>query len=247
MFGTRLVSPRKGRDEGEKPFWISYADLMTALMMLFLVVMAVSLFAITSRGDRHEEEISRCMGEFEALAKKAMDDNVRVDITNRRVSFGERARFANKDYNLSSDSAQRLRTFTPVVLGFADSTCGRKLLKRVVVEGYTSKTGSYFLNLDLSLKRAHSVLCALFDTPILGEPGLTEEQKTAIRRLFLVGGYSSNSGKGTDEESRRVELKLEFWGLDEKEKKTKDKDPATEPGENSPQGNCMLSRHAIAN
>jgi len=242
MFGTKLVLPRKGRDEGEKPFWISYADLMTALMMLFLVVMAVSLFAVTSRGDRHEEEISRCMGEFEAMAKATLDENVKVNLANRRVSFGERARFANKDYNLSLESAQRLRTFTPVVLRFADSACGRKLLKRVVVEGYTSKTGSYLFNLDLSLKRAHSVLCALFDDPAPGESALSHDEKLAIRKLFLVGGYSSNSGKGTDEESRRVELKLEFWGLDDREKA-----PVITPDETSPLGNCMLGRHAIAN
>jgi len=242
MFGTKLVLPRKGRDEGEKPFWISYADLMTALMMLFLVVMAVSLFAVTSRGDRHEEEISHCMGEFEAMAKATLDENVKVDLANRRVSFGERARFANKDYNLSLESAQRLRTFTPVVLRFADSACGRKLLKRVVVEGYTSQTGSYLFNLDLSLKRAHSVLCALFDDPAPGVNALSHEEKLAIRKLFLVGGYSSNSGKGTDEESRRVELKLEFWGLDDKEKA-----PVVVSDEISPLGNCMLGRHAIAN
>lgn len=243
MFGTKLVLPRRGRDEGEKPFWISYADLMTALMVLFLVVMAVSLFAITSRGDRHEKDITNCMREFEAMAKATLDENVTVDVTNRRVNFGERARFANRDYNLSPESAQRLRAFTPVVLHFADSPCGKELLKRVVVEGYTSKTGSYLLNLDLSLKRAHSVLCALFDNPAPGENALSEEQKLAIRKLFLVGGYSSNSGKGTDEESRRVELKLEFWGLDDKEKvsvSAMDDDP-------SPLGNCMLSRHAIAN
>lgn len=242
MFGTKLVLPRRDRDEGEKPFWISYADLMTALMMLFLVVMAVSLFAITSRGDRHEKDITNCMQEFEAMAKAKLDENVTVDVANRRVSFGTRARFANKDYNLSQESAQRLRAFTPVVLRFADSACGRKLLKRVVVEGYTSKTGSYLFNLDLSLKRAHSVLCALFDDPAPGEQVLSDDQKLAVRKLFLVGGYSSNSGKGTDDESRRVELKLEFWGLDDKEKA-----PAITPDETAPLGNCMLSRHAVAN
>ena len=31
----------------DKAFWISFADLMTALMVLFLVVMAVALLTIT--------------------------------------------------------------------------------------------------------------------------------------------------------------------------------------------------------
>ncbi len=37
------------REEGERPFWISYADLMTALMILFLVVMVVALARLSKR------------------------------------------------------------------------------------------------------------------------------------------------------------------------------------------------------
>ena len=32
MLGSRSVIAKKSKDEGEKPFWISYADLMTALI-----------------------------------------------------------------------------------------------------------------------------------------------------------------------------------------------------------------------
>ena len=39
--------------QSESPFWISFADLMSALMILFLVVMAVSLMAVTK--DINEE------------------------------------------------------------------------------------------------------------------------------------------------------------------------------------------------
>ena len=41
-------SHRITRDEGERPFWISYADLMTALMVLFLVVMVTTLSQMAS-------------------------------------------------------------------------------------------------------------------------------------------------------------------------------------------------------
>jgi flagellar motor protein MotB len=45
MLGNRYSKKPRSKDEGEKPFWISFADLMTALMTLFLVVMAVSLWS----------------------------------------------------------------------------------------------------------------------------------------------------------------------------------------------------------
>lgn len=38
----RVTMGHRGREEGEKPFWISFADLMTALMVLFLLVMSVA-------------------------------------------------------------------------------------------------------------------------------------------------------------------------------------------------------------
>lgn len=49
MFGYQLSNPRRHRDEGEKPFWISYADLMTAMMVLFLVIMSVSLLVVLTK------------------------------------------------------------------------------------------------------------------------------------------------------------------------------------------------------
>ena len=41
--GVRMSAPKRGREEGEKPFWISFSDLMSALMVLFLVAMSVAL------------------------------------------------------------------------------------------------------------------------------------------------------------------------------------------------------------
>ena len=48
MFGIRTL-PNNSKTEAEKPFWISYADLMTALMTLFLVVMVASLISVTKK------------------------------------------------------------------------------------------------------------------------------------------------------------------------------------------------------
>ena len=48
MLGMRTASRQRHREEGEKPFWISFSDLMSALMVLFLVAMTVALLAITN-------------------------------------------------------------------------------------------------------------------------------------------------------------------------------------------------------
>jgi len=55
MFAPRIAARRQNRDEAEKPFWISFADLMTALMVLFLVVMGVALLAVTTNVTEREK------------------------------------------------------------------------------------------------------------------------------------------------------------------------------------------------
>jgi len=235
MLGTRVVVKRGGRDEAEKPFWISFADLMTALMVLFLVVMGVALLAVTKnvserekKEEAHRKDIELVLERVEEAAKRY--DGVKVDRERHVIDFGDRAQFALGKYNLTTDQESVLRQFVPEILTLANEDLGKRVLKQVVVEGYTDKTGTYLSNLNLSLQRSQRVLCSMFASA--GDSLLTEPQKEDIRSLFLVGGYSFNAAKDTDEESRRVEMRIEFLGIDEHRPQT----PA-EPGNF---GDCAL-------
>ena len=219
MFGARTNVKRGNRDEAEKPFWISFADLMTALMVLFLVVMGVALLAVTKtvterekKEEQHRKNIEKIMERFEEAAKR--HDGIKIDSLRQVIDYGQRAKFAFGDWRLNSQQEEVLRKFVPEILVLANDDLGRSILKRIVVEGYTDKTGTYLTNLNLSLQRSQKVLCAMFATT--GQHLLSNEQKENVRSLFLVGGYSFNSAKDTDEESRRVEMRLEFLGIDQK-------------------------------
>jgi outer membrane protein OmpA-like peptidoglycan-associated protein len=219
MLGTRIVIRRGGRDEAEKPFWISFADLMTALMVLFLVVMGVALLAVTKTvtdldkaEEQHRKDTEQILNRFENAAKSY--PGIRIDKDRQVIDFGDRARFAVDEWRLTTEQESVLRQFVPVIITLANSELGRRILKRIVIEGYTDRTGTYLGNLNLSLQRSQRVLCVMFATS--GPSLLTDEQKLQVRDLFLVGGYSFNAAKDTDEASRRVEMRLEFLGLLEK-------------------------------
>jgi flagellar motor protein MotB len=218
MFGTQIVAKRGGRDEAEKPFWISFADLMTALMVLFLVVMGVALLAVTKnvtekekREEQHRKDIELILDRFQSAAKRY--NGIKIDRNRHVIDFGDRARFAFGKSNLAPEQEAVLRQFVPEVLTLANDELGKHVLKRVVVEGYTDKTGTYLSNLNLSLQRSERVLCSMFATA--GASLLDDNQKGDVRNLFLVGGYSFNDSKETDEESRRVEMRIEFLGMGE--------------------------------
>lgn len=221
----RISIVRRGSDEGEKPFWISFSDLMTALMVLFLLVMSVALLAVTRTMTQHErlvserqEAIDKLLDRIEQAAGK--EQGIHVDRGRAVIDFGERARFDTSSYTLNSEQERLLRSFVPEILSIARDEGGRRWLKRIVVEGFTDRRGSYLYNLNLSLQRSQRVLCALMAPPPAGEKPMGRQELEEIRRLFLVGGYSSNSAKDSLDASRRIEFRLEFFGVDESTRST---------------------------
>ena len=106
MFSSNFIKTGKASSEAEKPFWISYADMMSALMVLFLVVMAVTLISVTQVVNREEsEEIERqreiliFCNKLEAEARK-IDKS--IQITNRggcSINFGPKADFKKNEHN----------------------------------------------------------------------------------------------------------------------------------------------------
>ena len=227
MLGTRITIGKKLKDEAEKPFWISFADLMTALMVMFLLVMSVALLAVTKTvseeqraSDARKDAIEKLMDKVDEAALKdpkqyAQCSGIHVNRDRQVIDFGDCARFDTASHQLNKDQARLLRAFIPHVLEIANSELGKDWLKRIVVEGFADKRGSYLLNLNLSMQRSQRGLCVLLAKPDAGEAELSSQQHEDIRQLFLVGGYSSNSQKDTLEESRRIELRLEFRSIKE--------------------------------
>lgn len=209
--------PRRAKDEAEKPFWISFSDLMTALMVLFLVAMAVALMGVTqglrkmeeSRKDR-EETIQSCIADIAQIAQKPEFQGVKV--RGQTIDFGPLAEFRKNGHELSPQRMAFLRAFVPQVLEVARHPHCQQWLKRLVVEGFASQEGAYLYNLNLSLARSQRVLCVLLDASAPDAP--SQDDRRLIRQLFLVGGSSFNAAiLDNPEKSRRVELRLEFKEL----------------------------------
>jgi outer membrane protein OmpA-like peptidoglycan-associated protein len=222
MFARGVVKPRAA-SEGERPFWISYADLMTAMMTLFLAAMAVTIIAIaqevtkelTAEEKRANDIDEVCRQMSSALLKHP---SIKFDCVDKTISFGEVGRFGYNGYKLPAEAGQTLADLVPVVLNGANSEPGKRWFKQVVIEGYTDTVGSYLFNLHLSLNRSEWVMCQLIDPSKNASLSLSSEQLRQVRELFLAGGVSFNNARNSAEESRRVEMRLEFYARGEKEK-----------------------------
>lgn len=219
---SRATSRSRVKSEGEKPFWISYADLMTALMVMFLVTMAVTVLALSSR-----LRVSETAPQLRDAAIKSICERIKtgiqsqrkitVDCQTNRIDFGDGGNFDFKEYKPQPETTDLLRALVPVILDAATDPIGEKWLKQVVIEGHTDTTGGYLSNLHLSLERSYWVMCMLVDPAVNLPMQLSPSQVENVRNLFLAGGVSFNDAKATALASRRVELRLQFYSQEERD------------------------------
>lgn len=216
MLGLKLPARKAAKEEAEKPFWISFSDLMTALMVLFLVAMAVALVAVTQKVQKgesdaqgHRDAIKMCMSEVEDITKAFPGIKVRAF----SIDFGTHALFPTDSHELTEGAKTTLRDFVPRLLAVVRHKSCDKVFKRVTVEGFASQRGTYIHNLNLSLQRAQRVLCILLDSPGKATNPLSEADRKLVRELFLVGGSSFNKLKESDADSQRIELTLDFLDI----------------------------------
>jgi flagellar motor protein MotB len=218
MLGIKSPKRRGSKEEGEKPFWISFSDLMSALMVLFLVAMAVALMAVTQglqqikkTAEERDKAIEACVSDVAALTK--LDEFKGVTVRGHSIDFGTLLQFQDKEHKFEkAEDEHFVRKFVPRVLEVARAEKCDKWLKRVVVEGFASKTGDYLFNLNLSYLRSQRVLCALLNSQ--ASDALAASDRTLIQTLFLAGGSSFNTASSSASQMRRVEIKLEFRDLE---------------------------------
>jgi outer membrane protein OmpA-like peptidoglycan-associated protein len=187
----RIVLNRGQPPEGESPFWISFSDLMSALMILFLVFMAVTLISVTKsitleeqRKIQRESDIKELMSRINERSRAFKE--IRVDESTYRINLGETVRFDSGRFDIGFDAAKFLRAYVPVLLEAQNSDIGRRWIRRVVVEGFTDFDGSYLYNLGLSLNRSRQVVCVLFAPPAAGEQPLSDVTCPGIFGPFVT-------------------------------------------------------------
>src|SRR4051812_37442510 len=131
MFESGTPFRKAQKDEAERPFWISYADLMTALMILFLVVMCVALLTVT-RKITDEEKKTLARDKEIGLLLDELEQNItacgKATVWKERyvIDFGPQANFEFRSHALTPDQQRYLRGCVPHILNVTQSELGKK-------------------------------------------------------------------------------------------------------------------------
>lgn len=160
----------------------------------------------------YSEEQKQEMGTLEKISvqlQNAMDaEGVNYGVSvDGSVIMDSNVLFAYNTYSLTDEGKQYLDHFFPVFASVVLAEEFRGALEQIVFEGHTDMVGSYNFNLDLSQKRAQSVMEYCISILAQEEKEEMSLLTEAVGRSFDEPVYTA-SGEVDADASRRVEIKI---------------------------------------
>lgn len=210
---------------GEDSHWIPLTDLMTGLMVIFLLIAVSYMLQVEADASRIKdvaiayseikdalyEDLNR---EFSAELPKWKAQLIKTDLT---IRFSEpEVLFATGSSELKPEFQAILQDFFPRYVRILTSPKYRDSISEVRIEGHTSSdwngVGSpddaYFRNMELSQARTRSTLAYVLNLPA------DRDQVNWLRKYVTANGLSSShlitDAHGVEDvaRSRRVEFRV---------------------------------------
>lgn len=203
----------------------SFTDLMTSLMVIFILLLCASLNnAQMESEDTRNSVLAELRQELKEFAKTGVE--VRSDPRDPLgllilVPQGLLA-FDTDKSEIPPRGEEFLQSFIPIL---SKILCHPKFVKEVnsvAVEGHADSRGGEAHNLELSQRRSMAVVLSSLN--ILGSPGL-EQEKTYFLQFLSASGRGmaepvlDSSGRENQALSRRVVFKIRVRSLEQKELK----------------------------
>ncbi len=208
---------RRGGGLEQPNFWVSYSDLLAAMLMIFVLLLVVALFHFSDANrqkqsllERQEQKLLSFHQTQQALIQKLESafegKDVRVDPDTGVLHVHSGILFGEDEAILRPEGRARLDiifdTYFRVILdkAFVDS------IKQIEIEGHTNSRGAYLYNLELSQQRALAVMTALLDR--------AGADRDKLESMVVAGGRSyshlilDDRGEEDPVRSRRIEIKF---------------------------------------
>lgn len=210
------LKPRLEDNSDGNIFWITMTDLMTGLVLVFIVMFLYSY--ILNNAQVVQEKIAK-ETTTKILQESFNKQNINATIEPHSgvVKISDLELFELGSYSLSDKGKSYLDKFAPIYLNsiFSDKYLEKNVAK-IIVQGHTdsqtfvgkySEDEQYMKNMELSLNRAYEVAKYMTNTPYNKNNG------DRLRKMIIVEGASFSNpvltnGKEDFAKSRRVELKL---------------------------------------
>lgn len=205
---------RRVEDEGNH-YWMSYSDLMSALLLIFALLLLVNIFGNQAEMEAKDKMIEEVLGVktrlIEELNTAFNDSNLEMEIDSQTgaIRFSSGVFFKYDSAEVSKEGRENLESFVPKYISILLSEEFRNHVSQIIIEGHTDKSGSYLYNLELSQNRSFAVVEEIFKEGFPGFKGKQDLRQliTSNGRSYTVPMYNDN-GEIDSGKSRRVEFKF---------------------------------------
>jgi len=201
------------RKKEDTTFWMSYADLMSAMLMVFALLLTYVMLDYKEVLEEKEEQIEQLLSVkneiiFELIeAFESSDLQIEIDQNTGAIRFPGSILYEYNSSEISEQGEAFLEEFIPNYLGVLLQERFRNDISSIIIEGHTDNEGDYLYNMALSQERAFSVLTHIYSG---GFPSFPEKEDS---KLFITANGRSYIQPLTDKEgnydaerSRRVEF-----------------------------------------
>lgn len=207
----RLLSRGSKKVDEENPYWMSFSDLMSGLLVIFILAAVALIIELTLKSEKIDASIEELKRAEEARRNILVDikeelakQNIIVEIVENdtvlRIPESTLSFESAKDTLPQDDQTQRDVYAIGVALHTAITREERwKYLDTVFVEGHTDSVGIWYRgkgNWGLSTDRAVSIW-KVWQNDLALTPNLNELKNFNEQLLFSVSGYA---------DTRRVDL-----------------------------------------
>lgn len=184
--------------------WLSIGDLMSALLMIFALILIVTLLQLT---EKIEEEQNSRVVIIQALEQKLTEKgiNAEVDPTTGDISILQSVLFDLNDAQLRPAGIALLNDFVPIYgsVIFSNPDIAEQI-QYVVVEGHTSSDGYRSSNMRLSTARANAVADLIYGSRF-------ENKEELVAKLLVSGrGEAEADQSQPNPNDRKVRFRFQF-------------------------------------
>lgn len=212
----------KAQDNTENIFWVTMADLLLGLAIIFMTLFVLAMTGFTQQSlDQKQNQIEASKELIEKL--KEAEIEAQVDPMTGDIKISDLELFEVNSYTLSSNGQKYLDKLIPI---YINNIFSKKELidgvENIVVQGHTdsqtfsgakSKDEQFMKNMTLSLQRANTVADYMFKT------NYDKQYSEKLKNMIVVEGKSFSEpilveGKEDFNKSRRVEMRLKVKTFD---------------------------------
>jgi len=208
-------------DSSKQTHWIPLADLMTGLMMIFMLITAIYISKVDPTTTLVLDEYRLVRDDMKLALQNEFADDFKqwnaVLLGDMTIRFNNpNVQFASGSSELRPEFQELLKDFFPRYMKIVRGEKFRKAVKEVRIEGHTSSfwrgaspSDAYFLNMELSQQRTRSTLKFIMGLPVF------QSDEEWLREHITANGlsYSRPINKNPkslqdDEANQRVEFKI---------------------------------------